>query len=230
MIVSLFRIAFALIGYVCTATVIALAIGLVYLWQTDRLNDDKAFRIVALLQDVDLNQIANAQTKSTDDIPAEELSLEDVTRQQQVLDRNFEVKKLALERGRQEYDRRLQHIKEQTARYDRLAQEWQARLKEQEQLVSQENVAEVVRNLEQVKPDIGKDLLRRWIEEGRIDDVILLMNKMAESKLAKVLKKFQTPEELDELHAIHQRIISGGQEKSQLDKALNDLKNADGSS
>ena len=228
--VSLLRILFALIGYVCTATVIATALCLAYLWRTDRLNDEKMFRIVAMLHDVDLDQIAQAQTKLTDEVPAEELSLDNVTRYQQVLDRNYEVKLLALQRGRQEYDYRLQDLKEKTIRYDRLAQDWQNRLKQEEDIIAQENVAKVVRDLEQVKPAIGKDLLVRWIKEDRMDDVIMLMNKMSESKLAKVLKTFQAPEELDMLHEIHQRIINGGQEKSQLDKALNDLKGVDGAS
>ena len=224
---AMIRILFALIGYVCTATVITALLGIAYIWHTDRLNDDKMFRIVAMLHDVDLDQIAEAQTKPTDEVPGEELSLDNVTRYQQVLDRNYEVKLLALQRGRQEYDYRLQEIKEHTARYDRLAQDWQNRLKQQEDIVLQENVAKVVRDLEQVKPAIGKDLLVRWIKEQRMDDVIMLMNRMSEGKLAKVLKTFQTPEELDMLHEIHQRIISGGEEKSQLDKALNELKGID---
>jgi len=222
--VRLIGLLFALIGYVCTATVITLALCLGYLWYTDRLNDEKVFRIVALLHDVDLQQLAETQPSEEGQIPAVELSLEDVTRSQQVKERNFEVKQLALERGRHEYDLRLQQLKEQTARYDRLAQDWQKKLQQQEELVTQENVATVVRDLEQVKPTVAKDLLLRWIDEKRIDDVILLMNKMSESKLAKLLKTFQTPEELDKLHEIHQRTINGGEEKAKLNKAIDELK------
>ncbi len=222
--VRLIGLLFALIGYVCTATVITLALCLGYLWYTDRLNDEKVFRIVALLHDVDLQQLAETQPSEEGQIPAVELSLEDVTRSQQVKERNFEVKQLALERGRHEYDLRLQQLKEQTARYDRLAQDWQKKLQQQDELVTQENVATVVRDLEQVKPTVAKDLLLRWIDEERMDDVILLMNKMSESKLAKLLKTFQTSEELDKLHEIHQRIINGGEEKAKLNKAIDELK------
>lgn len=223
--VRLIGILFALIGYVCTATVITLGAGLGYLWYSDRLNDDKVFRIVAMLHDVNLEEIAKAQAPKVDEIPPEELSLADVTRYQQVFDRNYEVKRLALDRGRQEYDFRLQQLKEQTARYDRLAQEWQQKLQQQEELATQQNIATVVRDLEQVKPATGKDLLMRWIDEGKMDDAILLMNKMSESKLAKLLKTFQTPEELDKLHEIHERIINGGKDQSQLNEAINELKN-----
>ena len=113
---KLLHILFGLIGYVCTATVITAVLGIVYLWHTDRMNDEKMFRMVALLHDVDLQQIAAKQQKTTEEVPAEEPSLANVSRHQQVLDRNFEVKLLALQRGRQDYDYSMQQLKEQIKR------------------------------------------------------------------------------------------------------------------
>lgn len=222
----LLNMMFALVGYVSTATVITLVLGLLYLWHTDRLNDEKMFRMVALVHDVDLQQIAAAQKKAAEEVPPEELSLTGVLHQQQVLDRNYEVKLLALQRGRQDYDFTLQQLKEQISRYDRMAQDWQDRLKQHEDLTTQENVAKVVSQLEQVKPAIGKGLLMRYIDEDRMDDAILLMSKMSESKLAKILKTFDTDEELDKLHEIHQRIVGRGKDTAQLENALDKLKPA----
>jgi hypothetical protein len=220
----------ALVAYVCVATVITASLIAGYLWYTERLNDEKVFRIVALLHDVDLEQIAKANQEASDKVPPEEPSLEDVLRHQQIQDRNFEVKLLALQRGRQEYDQRLQLLKEETARYDRLAHDWQSRLKKQEELTTQENLAKVVAQIEQIRPPVGKELLLRWIDEGRMDDAILLMNKMAESKLAKILKEFATDEELNKLHDIHQRILAGGTEAPQLEEALGELQAVGGGS
>jgi hypothetical protein len=218
----------AFIGYFCVATVITLALISGYLWHTDQLTEEKAFRLVALLQDVDLEQLAEAQHKTSGDVPPEEPSLSDMLRHQQIQDRNFEVKQLALQRGRQEYDHRLQLLKEQTDRYDRLATEWQSRLKKQEELTTQENLAKVVAQIEQLRADNGKAMLLRWIEEGRMDDAILLMSKMSENKLGKILKTFETDEELNKLHEIHQRIISAGVANSQLEKALGEFNDAGG--
>jgi hypothetical protein len=219
----LIQMLFGLIAYVCVATVITTALGVGYLWQTDQLNDEKVFRMVALLQDVELQQPVESQGRSGDEMPPEEIALEDVVRHQQLQARNFEVKLLALQRGRQEYDHRLQELKVQTDRYDRLAQEWQNRLRQQDELASQENLAKVVSQLEQVTADQGKALMMLWIDEGRMDDAILLMNKMSENKLAKILKEFESPEELDKLHEIHQRIL-GSTKTPQLQEALNELK------
>lgn len=212
----------ALVAYVCIASVISLALGLGYLWHTDRLDDEKIFRIMALLHDVDLNQIAESHRENSDAVPSEEPSITEVSLYQQVLDRNHEVKLLALQRGSQEYHHRFQQLKEQADRNDRLAQDLQSRLKQQQELTTQENVAKVVSQLEQLKPDIAKESLMRWIAEGRMDDAILLMGKMSEQKLSKILKEFETPEELDKLHELHERILGQGVVDSPLEKALGD--------
>lgn len=214
---------FGLIAYVCVATVITLALIIGYLWHNDQLNDDKMFRLMAVMQDVDLQKMAAAENKSDSEVPPAEQSLNQVMHHQQVLDRNFEVKQLALQRGKQEYDSSYQQLVEQTARYDRIAQDWQNRLKQEQELTSQQNVAKVVSQLEQVSPDVGKQQLMLWIDEKKMDDAILLMSKMSESKLAKILKTFESETELKQLHEIHERIISSGNENSKLEKALGEL-------
>src|SRR6476620_9668183 len=159
-----------LIAYVCVATVITLALVIGYFWHNDQLNGEKVFRIVALLQDVDLLQLsASEQKKAGDNVPPEEPSLNEVLHHQQVQDRNFEVKELSLQRGKQEYDVSYQQLVEQTARYDRLAQDVKSQLKQDQELTNQQNVAKVVSQLEQVTPDVGKDQLMRWIDEKKMD-------------------------------------------------------------
>jgi hypothetical protein len=215
---------FVLIGYVSTATVITLLTGLAYLWQSDQLNDQKVFKMMALFHDVDLNQMAEAQRKKADEVPPEEVSLEQALRRQQVMDRNFEVKLLSLRRGRQEFDHRLQQLKELIDRYDRIAQDFQNKLKQQQELTTQENLSTVVRHLESINPAQAKEELLQWLNEGRTDDAILLMTKMSESKLKKILQKFQSDDELTKLYEIHKRIIDRGQKEESLEQAIDELK------
>jgi 3-methyladenine DNA glycosylase AlkC len=217
------RILFSLIGYVATATVITMALGLAYLWHTERLSDESMFRLIALLQGVDLEQIAATEKGSEGEVPAEEPSVDDVVGQQQTLDRNYEVKLLSLQRGRQEFDHRLQQLKSQTERFDRLANDWETKLKQQGELTTQENLAKVISDLEQVKPATAKDLLMRWIDEDRMDDVIMLLGRMSETKKGKILKSFSTPEELDKLHEIHRLMIDSGENQEELEQAQGEL-------
>jgi flagellar motility protein MotE (MotC chaperone) len=223
------RFLLPLIGYLATATVITAALLFFYLWHTEQLTDDKMFRIVALVQGVDLQQLAEEQNKSDEEVPPEEASLDNLAGQQQVLDRNFEVKQLALQRGRNEYDTRLQLLKEQTERYDRLARQHLDRLKQEAELTTQENVTKVVSTLEQVKPATAKKLLLQWIDEDRMSDVITLLGRMSENKKGKILNSFSTDEELAKLHEILNQMIDGTVEKEKLTKAVSELESVKGS-
>jgi hypothetical protein len=220
----------ALIAYVCVATVITLVLILGYWWHTDRLNGEKMFRLTALLQDVDLQQISESQEKKGDEVPREESSINEVLHRQQVQDRNFEVKLLALQRGRQDFDHSYQELKKERDRYDRMAQDFQNKVKQQEELTNQENFAKVVAQLEQVSPEIGKELLLRWIQDHRMDDAIAMMSRMSETKLGKILKTFETDVELDTLHEIQERIIGGGPASKELEKALGEINAIEGKS
>jgi hypothetical protein len=57
-----------------------------------------------------------------------------------------------------------------------------------------------------------------------MNDVILLLGKMAENKKGKILNSFTTPEELDKLHQIHRLMLENTAGKDQLSKALGELK------
>jgi hypothetical protein len=217
------RFLFSLIGYVATATVITMALGVGYLWKSEKLTDEKMFRMVALLQGVDLQQIADEQKSAESEVPPEEPSLDTVADQQHVLDRNHEVKMLSLQRGRTEFDARMLELKTQSERFDRMASEWENRLRQQGELTTQENITKVITDLEQVKPVTAKDLLMRWIEEDRMQDVILLLGRMSDSKKAKILKSFTTPEELDKLHEIHRLMMDSSESKQQLEQAQDEL-------
>jgi hypothetical protein len=218
----------SLIAYFCVATVITIALIVGYLRHTEQLTNDKMFRLVAVMQDVDLQQIAKNAEKDPNEVPPEEPSLGELQHRQQVQDRNYEVKQLALQRGKQAFEASYQQLVEQTARYDRIAKDWQSRLKQEQELTSQQNLARVVNQLEQVSPDVGKKQLMMWIEEQKMDDAILLMSQMSENKLSKILKTFETPEELKQLHEIHQRILSSSVANETLQKALEELDALDG--
>lgn len=225
---KLIDMVFGLIAYFCVATVITLALIVGYLWHNDQLTNEKLFRVMAVMQDVDLQKISAAEKKSPDEVPPAEPSVNEVMHHQQLMDRNFEVKQLALERGKQEYNARWQLLVDKTDRYDQLARSWQARLKQEQELTTQQNTATVVNQLQQLVPEKAKEQLMLFIDEDKMDDAILLMSKMSESKLAKILKTFETEKELAKLHEIQRRILRSGTDNKDLENALNQLDALDG--
>ena len=70
----------------------------------------------------------------------------------------------------------------------------------------------------------------RWINEDRMDDAILLMSKMSETKLGKILKTFETDAELDSCTRSTSESSAAAPETEQLEKALGELNAVDGKS
>lgn len=230
------RFLLAMIGYLAVATVIAVALGVGYLWQTDLLNDDKVFRIVALVHDVDVEGAVRDQGDNplTPGAPDEEPSLDELQNLREVALRDFEVKQSALEQGQNEFTHLLEQLGEARDRFDAMARELDERIKQESELAGKESVASVVRDLRSVKADRAKELLLRVLDDGRggaeaervaMDNVIRLMNAMPTNTLTNILKKFQTEEELDKLHAIHQLMLEGGPKQEALEELQRQLQN-----
>ena len=230
------RILLALIGYLSTATVIAASLGLGYLWQSERLSDEKMFRIVALLQDIDVDGIAAEKVALDTQVPPEEPSMAQIERVREIAMRNFEAKQNSLKRRSGEVKHLLSQLSEARERFDAMARELDDRIRRESELSSQESISSIVRDLKSVKPEEAKLLLLRIIDGAGPDpdqrtaalgQVIRLMNAMPTTTLKNILKKFKTQDELNQLHEIHSLQLDGGPQKEVFDEALSRLSNRD---
>lgn len=218
------RMLIGLIGYACTATVISAVLGMAYLYGTNRVDDEKMFRMVALLHDVDVDRIAEENEVAAEEIPDEEPSPEDVRWRRQILARNHEVKMEALKRGKLNFDASLSALITEKERFDEIATKLQKELEEEGELSNKQSVQKVVQNLELMKADQAKDELRRILqEEDGVADVIKLTKTMNTNKLKKILQRFVTPEEQEELHTILQSMLNGGPQQEVFENALEEL-------
>lgn len=226
------RFLFAMIGYACVATVLSTAIGVGYLWKTERLNDQRLFRIVALLHGVELNEQRESETRSEEEIPSEEISLAERKQQQDLTLRNYEALQGSINRGRTEFDHSLGQLLEQSARIDELATELTQRLEEVSTETLDEGVRNVVRDLRLAKPDKAKQLLLRLLDSGglspegkraALDEVVQLINKLPPDTWEAIINKFDNPAEMDQLHIIQEEQLKGGAKQRVLDNAYDQL-------
>lgn len=198
-----------------------MALGLGYLWQTNLLTNEKMFRMVAMLHDIDLEAIAEEEKVEDRDVPPEEISLNDISMLREVKLRDHEVKMNALVVGTQEFERSFRDINEGRQRFDDMAQELEKRLSQQKELASQENLAAVVSTLQSIKPPEAKELLLMFLDEpGGQRDVIILMKEMQPSKLQSILQQFKSPDDLKELHKLQQLMLDGFPEGPEFDQML----------
>ena len=154
-----------LIGYAATATVITLVIGLGYLWGSRRLDDEKMFRMVALLHDVDIDRIASETEADASEVPSEEPSPADIEWQRQVLARNYEVKMEALKRGKLNFDASFQGLIAAKNQFNEMAVKFEREIVEKGELSNRENLLNVVQNLELMKADQAKEELLNILKD-----------------------------------------------------------------
>lgn len=230
------RLLLALIGYVSCATVVAAALGVGFLWQTDRLNDEKVFRVVALIHDVDIDGVASESEEDEAEIPSEEPSRVEIKHLREIALRNLEAKENALSSGQDEFKHLRGQLTEARERIDGMARELEDRIRRESELASQESVTSVVRDLRSVKPEVAKSLLLKRLNDAGADpdekakamsDVIRLMTALPTNTLTNILKRFATPDELKQLHEIHSLLLDGGPQKAVYDGALRQLQNRD---
>ncbi|MCA9240535.1 MAG: hypothetical protein KDA37_10060 [Planctomycetales bacterium] len=214
-----------LIGYLCTAALITQALGLGYLWGTNRLDDERMFRLVALLHDVDIDRIqSESEAETAGEVPDEEPSPEDVEWQRQVLARNHELKAESLKRNKLIFDASYNRLVTDRKRFDEIASKLESQLKQDGELASKKNLDQVVHILELQKPDQAKDELMQILgEDNGVEDAIKIINKMSQAKLKKIVQQFQSPDEQEKLHTILGMMLQGGQQKEIFESALEEL-------
>lgn len=216
---KLIRLLFQGIAYVCVATVIAAGLGLAYLWWSGGLTDEKVFQMVALVHDVDLEQLEEELRTADGQVPPEELSLDEIDRYRAVQMRNYELKSSEIERNLQEFEHRLNQIQELTRRFDSQARSFQDLLAQEETTAIEQGNAEVVSQWEQQRPAQVKDLIMTMIEKEEITDVVMLLKRIDEIKKRKILAEFSTEveEEKEALYDIQALLRDGFPKKDVID-------------
>lgn len=226
------RLLFAMIGYASVATLLSAALGIGYLWKTERLTDERMFRIVALLHGVETTEELDTQTFAEGESPEEEPSLAEERRLRHLAMRNYEVRQESLDRGKTEFDHSLTLLLDQRDRIDEMASELRQRIDQVSSETIEEGVRNVVRDLKVAKPDKGKELLLRILDRGgtdpearqkAMDEVIQLINTMPIDTWSDILNRFDGAAELDKLHQIQAQQLEGGERKRVLEEALNQL-------
>jgi hypothetical protein len=218
------RLLLPLIGYACVATVISMALGYGYLRKSGHLDDDKVFRIVAMIQGVDLDELAKAKSEDKHTTPAEEPSFDDQQRQLQTMSLHFDAKQKQLGVSLVNFDFQLKQLNALMSQYATLRDEVENYLREQGQLVLSDQMQKVRAQLESLHPSKqAKPMLIKYITDNRIDEVIMLLGSMKLQKQEAILKTFNSDEEQEMLYRIQRKMLAGDPAKPFIDAKLQAL-------
>lgn len=220
----LIRMLFPLIGYACVATVISGALAYGYLVKSGKLDDEKIFRITAILQDVDLEEIEQQSHVEETETPPEEPSYEQQRRQYQTISLQFDVKEKQLADSLVDFDYQLKRLNGATEQYSRLRAEVEDYLVKQGNLVLSEEMQKVRKQLESLIPKKqAKPILIKYITDDRIDDVVMLLGSMKPRDQQAILRTFDSDEDLEMLYRIQRKMLAGEPAKPFIDAQLQAL-------
>ncbi|MEQ8208573.1 MAG: hypothetical protein RH917_01975 [Lacipirellulaceae bacterium] len=219
------RFLFPLIGYLCVATVLTGAFGYGYLRQTGKLDDERMLKILAVLHDVDLEAIENAQDKPEMIVPDEEPSYEQQQEQLRIATLQFDAKKKELDDSLATFDYDFKQLNSATGRYNQLREEVEVFLEDLRQSVMAEAVQKVRESIEMlIAKKQAKPVIKRMIEEGEMDQVIKVLSSMSKRNQQEILRTFVgTDEDIDILYRLLQAMGDGGETKQYLDDRLSEL-------
>jgi hypothetical protein len=222
---ALIRWTLPLVAYLCVGTVISAAIGYGYLRRSGRLDDDTMFRVMALLQGVDLEALKQEGKKTEGEVPAEEQSFAEQQLQVQGAALRFDAKQKQLADSLVDFDYQLRQVSEATQRYAQLRTVVEQFLEDQQEKFANLGLAKVREQLEALIPKKqAKPILISMIEDGRVEEVILLLGSMKPQIRKEILRTFDTPTDVEILYRIQTHMLTDDPARPIIDAQLDALK------
>ena len=200
------------------------ALGFGYLRKSGKLNDETLYRIVALVHGVDLDEIEQAQEAVAAETPPEEPSFAEQQQFAQAATIQFDAKQKQLASSLLEFDHQLKRLTSEANRYTMLGDSVKQELETQKQMVLNQQIIEVSKQIESMDPDTqAKPMLALRIEQDRLDEVILLLNNMKPRSRTAILNTFTTEQDIENLYKVQRKMLEGGQAVEFINERLQEL-------
>jgi hypothetical protein len=196
MIGRLLRGAMAMFLYTCVATVIAEAILLVYLSRTWQLDRGRLTQILAIAYGIDLSAGKDEAESDQKSAGAEQVSFEQILEARALKSRNLELREQALQNGAGQLRFDQEKIAVEKKQFTQFKENFYADLEKLEKGNVAGGMDENRRILEAMKPKQAKELIAQMLADNKLNDVVVLLTAMADSKRAKILGEFKTPDEI----------------------------------
>ena len=220
---AIIRVVFPLISYFCVATVITLTAGYVVLRHNGSLDNESMFKIVSIIHDVDLDEIAEVNESDEQDVPPEEMSSDDRRRQTLKGVLHLQAKKDDIEKNISIFRSERTTLSNSLNHFEKFRAEVKQFLDDKKAEASDSGLAGVRDQWKNLQPKKTKQLIVKMIDQEQMDTVIELLNGLNSTKRTKILKTFDTPEEMDILLRIEQQMLTGGTEAAFINDKLQEL-------
>ena len=204
----------------CAATLLAQLIIVAYFSATWQLNREKVVQMLAIAQGIDLFAARQEAESDEEQIPPEEPSYQDWMERRATMFRDVELREQALENALAQLKTDRQQLAQDRNAAEQLQTSFQTELLALQQSAEVEGRQTVARILESIKPAQAKDQVLEMLDNEEIDEVVLLLRDMSDSKRAKIITEFKTPEENEKISEVLRLIRQGEPQSSLVSQAL----------
>lgn len=204
--------------YFCVATLLAQGIGVGVLWWRGTLNKDNAYRLLAVLQGVDLDAIRDELEKKRPPPDDPQVSYEMVVKERLAKSLTLNLREQAISADMGDLLALQAEVRTERERLDGILAAFEQRLQRMEQAATDNALQEVQRTLEAIQPAQAKQQILMILDEDGsekgMNDVVSMIRAMPLDKRKKILGEFKTKPEEEKLHEILQRLREGEPEIS----------------
>jgi hypothetical protein len=204
-------------------TVIAQGIVVAYLCSSGRVDAEKLVQVLAVLQGTRPAEGPAAVVAAKDEPALAAVPYEQVLEARAVKDKNLQFREMALAGAVAQLKTDQRQLADAEKRYQQQLAGFNARLQAVAQGAKTTGRDEVRRILESLKPKQAKELVVGMLDNKEDDEVVVLLSGMSDSKRAKLLGEFKTPEETKKIDEVLRRIRQGVPEAPLAERAKEQL-------
>jgi hypothetical protein len=198
---------------VAAGTVLAQALFLGAMLGRGDLTRAKATKILRALDGVDVDFLLQSMRPREEIVVLDAPSYEEVIENRIASRLDLDLREAALEKGRQETRELQVRLKSAGERYEVLKRQFDLNFSRLAQGAADQRLVELQENIESMRPAQAKEQILRLLagksEDAFLNDVVSIIKTMSPDKRKKLLAEFQTPEEVQLLAKVFDRIRRG---------------------
>jgi hypothetical protein len=224
MIGRLANLALGAILYFSLGTLIAEGIMIGYVWSKWNLDRDKVAQVVAVARGLESAAATQAAAEPVrEETAAEQASYAQVLELRAAKDKNLQLREQALANAAAQMQAERQKLADDEKRYKLDRADYESKLAAKTKEAKSTGQDEVRHILESVKSKQAKEFLQGMLDNKELDDVVVVLSAMADSKRAKILAEFKTPDEIKKIEEVLTLIRKGAPEAPLARQAMEKL-------
>ena len=193
-LIRMMQAGMALLVYLSIATVMAQVVVGAYIATNWKINADRWHMMVAIAQGIDIIAMKEEARQEWEDNSEEQLSMEEIREARAVKFFDLELREQAVRNDRSQLDFVQRKVTDESKRFQQIRDALNTELEELQAQANSDGIADNRAKLESIKAKQAKQLLDEMLDADEWDDVVTLLKGMPNTKSAKIITEFKTPD------------------------------------